>query len=491
MILIVFFSISAIDHTEELVFSELEKAVDESAIVSASYISIASSSTDEKAEEDYLKKVYESSQASIFVFNTDGTIRTQHRGQGLNNVPHRIAAHRKFINFLFDKSRSLPVFSVKDTVETINDLPFSSEINSIIPSVNVYKAQDKTMRVIVYRPMLNGSQELQGIMALIYNKVHTEEILTKLRVNMINTILISLILISLLSLYLAAYIGHPLRRLAIAAESIRQGEGQYQDIPDFSDRNDEISILSDTLRAMTEELIKRIDSIDSFAADVAHELKNPLTSLRSALETSSKIKDKKKQEKLLSIMLHDLDRMDRLITDISRASRLDKELSSERFEPYEISQIVQDTINYMQQLIDRDKDKSYAGIELVGDMINVKVKLNIGGMMQVIENILSNALSFSPIDKPVKVSISEWSDPNVVELKIRDHGSGIAANDIDRIFERFYTERREDDSFGQHSGLGLSICKQIVELHGGTIKAENHPAGGAVFSIVLPIYEEG
>tara|TARA_B100000073_G_scaffold347008_1_gene359991 strand:- start:2361 stop:4031 length:1671 start_codon:yes stop_codon:yes gene_type:complete len=491
MILIVFFAFSAIDYTENLVSGELDKIRGETELISSSYTAFYDSDAPQNIES-FLGRSILTTGADIFIFNPDGGIvfdgRLPANGQrNLKDIPEYI----RMINFFFDKTRSIDAVDIPEELTDIQDIPFALPTSIRVPDIRIFRNTDKVLKVIVYRPLFSDGNEFLGHMVLIYNKVGVEEMLMKLRANMVNTVLVSLAFIALLSLFLAAYIGHPLRRLAIAAESIRQGIGKYQDIPDLSDRNDEISILSETLRAMTAELIERIDTIDAFAADVAHELKNPLTSMRSAVETLDKVKDKKKQQKLISIMLHDLERMDRLITDISKATRLDKELARERFEPVNIYEVIRDTISFMEQLIERQGHNDVAKIIFPANLNEtpVPVRMSKGRIMQVLENILTNALSFSAPDDAVEISVNLWDEPKCVEIKIRDHGPGIQDEDFDRIFERFYTERREQDNFGMHSGLGLSICLQIVETHGGRIKAENHPAGGAVFTIILPIYE--
>jgi signal transduction histidine kinase len=494
MVVIVFSAFNAIDYTEELISSELNKINSETVILANSYTAINAMNDDKQQMLDFLNLNMRTTNAEIIIFDADG------QNIYKDNVVKLAASEAKaagadyvrLINWLFNTANYIPTMQIAEDISQIDDLPFRFGLNPRMPDIRVFRTPEKQTKVIVLRPLLDDADEFIGNMAIIYNQMQSEQMLMKLRANMINTILVSLVFIALLSLFLAAYIGHPLRRLALAAEAIRQGEGSYQDIPNFSDRNDEISVLSETLQAMTAELVERLDSIDSFAADVAHELKNPLTSIRSAVETVTKIKDKKKQEKLYAIILHDLDRMDRLITDISRASRLDTELLRDTLDAVDMDDLLRDVVAYIEQFLDREGGKeNHSPIVLAntGASSGAVVRANAARLMQVFDNIISNALSFSPPDQPIGISVNLWQDPQCVEIKIRDHGSGIPEANLERIFERFYTERREQNHFGMHSGLGLSICRQIIRAHGGSITADNHPAGGAVFTVVLPIYE--
>lgn len=495
MVVIVFSAFNAIDYTEELISGELNKINGETVILANSYTALHEMSEDKQRVIQFLNLNMRATNSHIMVFDAEGRSLYEQdiTPPEFSESKVQVADYVRLINLLFRKSSNLiPTTHIGENIATVDDLPFRFAANRRLPDIRVYKTPQKQTKVIVFRPLLNSNDEFIGNMVLIYNQMQSEQMLMKLRANMINTILVSLVFIALLSFFLAAYIGHPLRRLALAAEAIRQGEGNYQNIPDFSDRNDEISVLSETLQAMTSELVERLDSIDSFAADVAHELKNPLTSIRSAVETVIKIKDKKKQEKLFAIILHDLDRMDRLITDISKASRLDAELLRDTLEPVDIDDLLRNVVAYIEQFLGREGSKeNHAAIILSNQVENsgAVVRANAARLMQVFDNIISNALSFSPTDQPIEISVNLWQAPQYVEVKIRDRGAGIPKENLERIFERFYTQRREQDHFGMHSGLGLSICRQIIRAHGGTIKAANHPAGGAVFTVVLPIYE--
>jgi two-component system, OmpR family, sensor histidine kinase ChvG len=273
----------------------------------------------------------------------------------------------------------------------------------------------------------------------------------------------------LLSILLAGTIAEPVRRLADAAESVRHRIRSRVEIPDFTRRRDEIGHLSGTLRDMTNALYSRIEAIESFAADVAHELKNPLTSLRSAVETLPVAKTDESRARLLSIIQHDVKRLDRLISDISDASRLDAELQRQETVPVDLAKLLS-TLVAVANEVKRD------------DGVRVTLRFDGGGMQafqvpghdsrlgQVVDNLITNARSFSPPGGTVRVTCRRAK--NHIEISVDDDGPGVRPDALDKIFERFYTDRPHQ-GFGQNSGLGLSISKQIVEAHGGTIWVEN------------------
>jgi len=290
----------------------------------------------------------------------------------------------------------------------------------------------------------------------------------------------------LLSFYLAGTIARPIRRLALAADRVRYGKGRQFEIPDFTRRGDEIGDLSDSLRAMTDALWARLDAIEAFAADVAHEIKNPLTSLRSAVETVARIEDPEQQKRLMSIILDDVQRLDRLISDISDASRLDAELSRAEMENVEVGALL-DALVSVQEVVEKEGAPRF--VLDVLDHQDLSVPGIEGRLSQVFRNLISNAVTFSPPRGVIRLSCQRQG--NEVVVAVTDEGPGIPEGKLEAVFQRFYTERPAAEKFGTHSGLGLSISMQIVEAHGGTIKAENlkGPAGevrGACFVVRLP-----
>jgi two-component system sensor histidine kinase ChvG len=298
----------------------------------------------------------------------------------------------------------------------------------------------------------------------------------------------------LLSLYLAGAIGRPLRRLAQAAERLRLGTGRGDEIPDFTARHDEIGELSRSMREMTAALRTRMDAIERFAADVAHELKNPLSSLASAVETIGRIEDPAQQQRLLGIIRDDVTRLDRLISDISNASRLDAELSRAQSHPVDLGALLATLAEIHRTADETRSGAGNASAQPVRVALEAPNGLVVQGLEsrlgQVFQNLISNAVSFSPPGGVVSVSAVRQGGNAVVVVE--DRGPGIPGGKLEAIFDRFYSERPPGEAFGTHSGLGLSIAKQIVETLGGRIQAENLTDAegrvlGARFTVYLPL----
>lgn len=298
----------------------------------------------------------------------------------------------------------------------------------------------------------------------------------------------------LTSLYLARTIAQPVRHLAEAAQQVRLSKSRRYSIPNLSKRSDEIGELSASLRDMTDSLWTRMDAIEHFAADVAHEIKNPLTSLRSAVETVARVKDPEQQKRLMSIILDDVARLDRLITEISDASRLDAELSRAEMGSVGVEKLVRALAEIQNANDDPDAPKVNV-IEEDPDSRGRKrdPHLTVAGLEgrlgQVFRNLIGNAVSFSP--RGGVITIRTAHNGRHVNVIVEDQGPGIPAGKEGDIFSRFYSERPEGEKFGTHSGLGLSISKQIVEAHHGSIYAENIKGDdgkvkGARFVVRLP-----
>jgi two-component system sensor histidine kinase ChvG len=276
----------------------------------------------------------------------------------------------------------------------------------------------------------------------------------------------------IVSALFAGTIAGPIRRLSAAADRVRRGVKARIEIPDFTDRSDEIGHLSGSLRDMTRALYNRIEAIESFAADVAHELKNPLTSLRSAVETLPLARNEESRARLLAIIQHDVRRLDRLISDISDASRLDAELARTDTEPVDLVRLAE-TVIAVQNEVKRETPV-FIRLSIAPHPMGRNAYIVPGHDLrlgQVLTNIIDNACSFSPEGGEVRVFMQR--EPQAVTIIVEDDGSGIPPHALERIFERFYTDRPEEQGFGQNSGLGLSISRQIVEAHRGTIAAEN------------------
>ncbi len=327
-------------------------------------------------------------------------------------------------------------------------------------------------------------KRVQGALMLSTPITDVEESVRDVRFAILKLFVLGLGVTVLLSIFLAGTIARPVRRLAEAADAV--GRSRAVAIPDFSSRGDEIGDLSRSLIAMTEALSERIDAIESFAADVAHEIKNPLTSLRSAVETVVRVTDPEQQRHLLEIVRDDIQRLDRLITDISDASRLDAELARAESGPVDVgrmfaalAEVYQTTAAEGGPLVDLDIAKNEP---LVVEGIELR-------LVQVFENLFGNARSFSPTGGTIRLAAQRAGD--WVEAVVEDEGPGIPAGKLRAIFDRFYSERPAGEKFGTHSGLGLSISKQIVEAHRGVIFAENRgdperPEGARIV-VRLPI----
>jgi two-component system sensor histidine kinase ChvG len=334
---------------------------------------------------------------------------------------------------------------------------------------------------------IQRSAKIRGALLLSTQEGDVDRIIAEERWGFVWVFLIGSAVMLVLSALLAGTIAEPVRKLSDAADRVRRGTRVREEIPDFSARSDEIGQLSASLRDMTGALYSRIEAIERFAADVAHELKNPLTSLRSAVETLPLAKNPESRERLLAVIIHDIKRLDRLITDISDASRLDAELQRVEARPIDLRALLE-TVAGMENDVLKPGESAVA-LRFAGPARPIMIKAHDSRLVQVFTNLIDNAQSFSPAGRPVRVicAIAE----NQAEIRVEDEGPGIPDHALERIFERFYTDRPEQ-GFGQNSGLGLSISKQIIEAHGGSIRAENilAPDGarmGARFIIRLPI----
>jgi two-component system sensor histidine kinase ChvG len=312
---------------------------------------------------------------------------------------------------------------------------------------------------------------IAGVLLLSTQGGDIDNIIRAERAGIVRVFLVAALVMIVLSVFLASTIAGPMRRLANAAERVRHRVNRRADLPDFSDRTDEIGHLSTAFRDMTNALYNRMEAIERFAADVAHELKNPLTSLRSAVETLPLAKSDQSRSRLLEVIQHDVRRLDRLISDISDASRLDAELQRHDLDIIDVGRLL-DAVTGVQNEVRRDGDVritlAFSPGTREGDRLLVAGRDSRLG--QVITNLIDNARSFSPNGGEVRVTCSRTKGE--VEIRVEDDGPGIEPDALERIFERFYTDRPEQ-GFGQNSGLGLSISKQIVEAHGGRLWAEN------------------
>ncbi len=311
---------------------------------------------------------------------------------------------------------------------------------------------------------------VRGALMLSTQGADIDDMVEAERLAIFKVFLIAAGVMTVLSMLLAGTIAGPVRRLAEGAERVRRRIRTRVEIPDFTRRKDEIGHLSGALRDMTSALYTRIEAIESFAADVAHELRNPLTSLRSAVETLPMAKTDANRKRLLDVIEHDVKRLDRLISDISDASRLDAELQRQEAAPVDFANLLEALVKAANEV--RSDVNVTLGFE-GGPPAIFKVPGHDSRLGQVVSNLVDNARSFSPAGGSVRVTCRRVK--NDVEIVVDDDGPGIRPEALEKIFERFYTDR-PDQGFGQNSGLGLSISKQIVEAHGGTIRVENRVA---------------
>ena len=343
------------------------------------------------------------------------------------------------------------------------------------------------------RLVLSVAVPIRGVL-LLYGELFVtteggdiDDILRQERFILFEVFLVAFGVMLLSSLYLAGTIAEPVRRLAAAADQVRSGIGGRDAIPGLPERNDEIGDLADSFKEMTAALYDRIGAIERFAADVAHELKNPLTSLASAMEMLIRAPDDASRQKLMALVRADVKRIDRLITDISDASRLDAELSREARTEIDVSHLLKIIVD-VYEVTDRDRE---VAVTLKDELpANTRIMGHDERLGQVFRNLIDNAISFSKDGD--EIVITAQLHHAFARITVEDTGPGIPPDNLESIFERFYTER-PGETFGKNSGLGLSIARQITQNAGGRIWAENRPprvpgqtSGGARFVVELP-----
>ena len=282
---------------------------------------------------------------------------------------------------------------------------------------------------------------------------------------------VALLLSVQLSLFLARTIVQPLRALVRAAVRARLGRDREVVVPRLPERGDEIGLLARAFSDTVNALRQRIDAGESFAADVSHELKNPLASLRSALESLAKVEDPKLRAELQAIAAHDVQRIDRLITEIADASRLDAELSRTRFEPVDLAALAARLVD------ERDSRRPGNGprVAMLQPPDPATIRGDAARLERVVDNLVDNALSFSPPNGVVTVAVETAG--HAVTLSVTDDGPGVALDQRETVFERFHSVRPPSEAFGAHSGLGLAIARTIVEAHDGTLRIADRPDG--------------
>lgn len=351
---------------------------------------------------------------------------------------------------------------------------------------SMVRVSDRDRLILSFAIPVQHYKNIHGALMLTISSTGIDRSVREVRQDIVQVFGIVFILSLLLSLYLARAISQPIARLAAAADRMRRLRTRSEAIPTFPDRRDEIGDLSAALSDLTIELFDRMDAIERFAADVSHELKNPLSSLRSAVETAARIDDPEKRKRLMAVIEQDVGRLDRLITDIANASRLDAELARLAPAPVDLRQLLQ-TLAEVYRATARDgAPEIRLDLPERGSLIAQAVE---DRLVQVLQNLVANAVSFTPPKGVIRIAAA--AGKNSVTVTVEDEGPGIPPGKEDEIFERFYSERPAGEAFGQHSGLGLSISRQIVEAVGGALRAGNIPGPdgsvlGARFTIALP-----
>ncbi|WP_171033059.1 sensor histidine kinase [Qipengyuania marisflavi] len=354
------------------------------------------------------------------------------------------------------------------------------------------RAREESLTQIVLRDAPDGTHVINAAapvgldgetLLLTRNPVDITQSVRDARTTVAVVALLALLVSTLLSLFLARTIVQPLRQLVQAAVRVRQGRDRQVEVPRLPDRRDEIGMLARAFSDMTGALRHRIDAVESFAADVAHEIKNPLASLRSATESLAKVEDPELRAQLLAIATHDVRRIDRLVSEISEASRIDAELSRTEFEPVDIAALVRNIVT------SRDERGENEGRQIVVSaqgqperVLGVALRLE-----RVIENLLDNAVSFSPPDGTIDVTLA--TGESSLTLTVCDEGPGIPEDKREKVFSRFHSDRPTGEDFGNHSGLGLAIARTIAEAHDGRLFATTRSDGaaGACLQLDLPV----
>jgi len=373
-----------------------------------------------------------------------------------------------------------PPLYVPPAVDTLSAWPEAvAAMRSNGPAEMLRRAPDGTPFIATARRIDDGGQS--GVLLLTINARDVRHAIRSERGSLLLILAATLIVSILLSRFLARTIAAPLRRLAYAAHRVRLGRDREVAMPVLPKRRDEIGLLARALADMTQSLRQRIDATDAFAADVTHELKNPLASLRSAVDTLERVEDPELRRQMLDVVRQDVCRLDRLVVDIAEASRLDAELSRARFEPIDMGKLIESMLPLWEARADEGVEIAFArprvGTAMVsGDESRLK---------RLVDNLVDNAISFSPRGGVVEVRAAAVGDE--VLVSIQDEGPGVPGESREEIFRRFHSMRPDED-FGRHSGLGLAIARAIVDGHGGSIDIEDRDDGasGARFVVRFP-----
>ncbi|MEG3180738.1 stimulus-sensing domain-containing protein [Sphingomonas sp. LT1P40] len=427
----------------------------------------------------------------IRLYDRNGRLTLDTRALGLNNVvlrdpdkdPWNQSAAR-FLDAIIDTvagADRAPQFRER-AADKGRDWPdLATTLRTGEASASVWRAPDRTPVITAAAPY--------GPEGAVFTTDNARDITQTVRIERFRLSVVLAVVMGLsifLSLFLARTIVRPLRRLARAAVRVRLGRAREVVVPRLPERRDEIGLLARSLSDMSLALRARIDATEAFAADLTHELKNPLASLRSAVESLTSVRDPELQERLLAIVRDDVHRLDRLISDISEASRLDAQLSRAHFDPVDLAAMLDGLIG---QRIERGVER---GVRLRFDRPNGAIPRVMGEgarLERVFENLIENAISFSPDDGLVTLALT--TDDEMIEIRVEDEGPGVPEEAREAVFRRFHSVRPEGEAFGRHSGLGLAIARTIVEGHQGMIGVESREdrMRGARFVVHLPLVQ--
>ncbi len=492
------------NHRESLINTELEllytknllyaQTIENSSLLHESF----SSATSEKIIKELDETLHITKNTHIMFVTKSGEIIFDTR----NTFPKKLKKEDSFIKKTGDYFIS-SLIKISHTHDHISPYP-SVDLNHVesfpgiiegfrgLRNISVWSGGEDPLIFSSTLPIWDNKdkQEITGVLSITYFPHSLVERLSKFQEHIFSIFASTLTLSIAFSLYLVGAITNPLRKLVNAANSIHSDSNYNKlKIPDLAYRGDEIGELSLALNSMVETLWKRMGVIEAFAADVSHELKNPITSIKSALETLKKVKNKEDKAQLLKILEHDIERLDRLITDISKSTRLDVELSHNAMELIKISPFIDDVIFLYE--IQRENHSLNIPIKIIDQTSrNLSIKGNKEKLIQVLTNIIDNALSFSVKGHEISIYIRTLSD--TIILTIQDMGEGIPETKLKKIFDRFYSSRPKKEGETYHSGLGLSIVNQIVTAHNGTIEAHNVKNSdgaimGAAFTLTFPL----
>ena len=422
-----------------------------------------------------LKAITISSGVEAFVFDSNGALVASAVGTAGTGAAsqQRSTIITDFLNMIWDGISGLLSSGTSDKIK-VSSADMAQKLYAAArngeTAANTAQGPEGGTLFSVATPIVHNGV-VQGVIAVTSAEGEIDRLVRYEREQILQMFVIALLVSIGLSLVLASTIANPLSDLAAAAEIGGDRDGQARNagrvrIPDLTARPDEIGRLSVAMRGMVTALYDRIDANEQFAADVSHEIKNPLASLRSAVGSLRFVKKEENREKLLDVIEHDVRRLDRLVSDISNASRLDSELVKEEEETFNLMKTLSNLCEYL------GKQANEKGVEFITDFPTDPIRINglEGRLAQVFVNLITNAVSFCESGDAVRV----WARKreNRVLIVVEDTGPGIPEQALAKVFKRFYSERPQGD-FGNHSGLGLAISKQIVEAHGGVIWAEN------------------